>query len=55
MSAEALDFGPVDASAVDASPEPLRVLVADDQKVVRDGLTGPTRCARRRPTDPTSS
>lgn len=34
MSAEALD-----ASPVEASPEPLRVLVADDQKVVRDGLT----------------
>jgi DNA-binding NarL/FixJ family response regulator len=39
MSAEAVGFGPVDASAVDASTEPLRVLVADDQKVVRDGLT----------------
>jgi DNA-binding NarL/FixJ family response regulator len=34
MSAEALD-----ARAVETSPEPLRVLVADDQKVVRDGLT----------------
>ncbi len=34
MSAEAVDAGPVDAST-----EPLRVLVADDQKVVRDGLT----------------
>ena len=43
MSAEAVDFGrveasPLDASPVDASTEPLRVLVADDQKVVRDGL-----------------
>ena len=34
MSAEAADFGPVEAD-----PEPLRVLVADDQKVVRDGLS----------------
>jgi DNA-binding NarL/FixJ family response regulator len=34
MSAEALD-----ARAVETSPEPLRVLVADDQKVVRDGQT----------------
>jgi len=34
MSAEAVDFGPVEAD-----PESLRVLVADDQKVVRDGLT----------------
>jgi len=39
MSAEALDASPVEASPVEASPEPLRVLVADDQKVVRDGLT----------------
>ena len=39
MSAEALDFGPVEASPVDASTAPLRVLVADDQKVVRDGLS----------------
>jgi DNA-binding NarL/FixJ family response regulator len=29
----------VDASAVSTSTEPLRVLVADDQKVVRDGLS----------------
>jgi DNA-binding NarL/FixJ family response regulator len=34
MSAEALD-----ARAVETSPEPLRVLVADDQNIVRDGLT----------------
>ena len=34
MSAE-----PADVSPVDAGTEPLRVLVADDQKVVRDGLS----------------
>jgi DNA-binding NarL/FixJ family response regulator len=34
MSAEALD-----ARAVETSPEPLRVLVADDHRVARDGLT----------------
>jgi DNA-binding NarL/FixJ family response regulator len=44
MSADAvdagpLDAGPLDAGPLDAGPEPLRVLVADDQKVVRDGLT----------------
>ena len=49
MSAEAVNFGPADSSPVVASPvvaspvvadtEPLRVLVADDQKVVRDGLS----------------
>ena len=44
MSAEAVGFGPVVGSPVVGSPvvgntEPLRVLVADDQKVVRDGLS----------------
>src|SRR5262249_34163169 len=39
MSAEALDFGPLEASPAVADTEPLRVLVADDQKVVRDGLS----------------
>jgi len=34
VSAEAVEVGPVEAD-----PEPLRVLVADDQKVVRDGLS----------------
>lgn len=39
MSTEAPDASAVDASAVDTGAEPLRVLVADDQKVVRDGLS----------------